>query len=229
MHRKFILINTFSNHDRHSRRHFVEFDVSNACTCDVTVVTSCVSAFLIGFIVSAPSRSRDRHTLAFIPLFPRLGHPLHKAQRISAAHVLNPSPFNPLKMPPPKRRFEAIDLTEEDSPIYSSQRASSSQGHAYAQWSQSSPNGRAPKQSRTTASSRTPSGASQNDPVYIDDDEEEDVSATQGFTEQEYSWILYGQMHAKIVGVRYYDGYATVGEMVVVRRDPSNPYDSKFL
>jgi SWI/SNF-related matrix-associated actin-dependent regulator of chromatin subfamily A3 len=156
-----------------------------------------------------------------------LGIDFIKTSYIAAGHVLSFAPFNALKMPPQKRHWEAIDLTEEESPFYSSQRASTSQG--YAQSSQSSPDGRAPKQSRTLAPSRTASGASQQDPVYIDDDEEEDVSATQGFTEQEYSWMLYGQMHAKIVGVRYYDGYATVGEMVVVRREPSNPYDSKFL
>jgi SWI/SNF-related matrix-associated actin-dependent regulator of chromatin subfamily A3 len=71
------------------------------------------------------------------------------------------------------------------------------------------------------------SGASQ-DPVYVDDDEEEDFSATQGLSEQEYSWMLYGVMHGKIVGCRYYSGYATVGEMVMVKREPSNQYDSRF-
>lgn len=131
--------------------------------------------------------------------------------------------------PSQKRSFE-LDQTEE-SPFCSSQHASSSQG--YAQSSQSSAYGRAPKQPRTSSSAtanRTPSGASQQDPVYIDsddDDEEEDVAATQGFTEQEYSWMMYGVMHGKIVGVRYYNGYATVGEMVVVRREPQNQYDRK--
>jgi SWI/SNF-related matrix-associated actin-dependent regulator of chromatin subfamily A3 len=131
-------------------------------------------------------------------------------------------------MAPSKRPIETIDLTEDDSPFYSSQPyayASSSQG--YAQSSQISPSSRAAKQPRTSAYSRTTSGASQQDPVFIDD-EEEDTSATQGFTEQEYSWTLYGGMHAKIVGVRYYDGYATVGEMVVLRREPNNAYDSKL-
>jgi SWI/SNF-related matrix-associated actin-dependent regulator of chromatin subfamily A3 len=123
-------------------------------------------------------------------------------------------------MAPKKRPAESIDLTD-DSPFYSSQpnaNASSSQG--YAQSAQSSPHGRAPKQARTA------SGAPQ-DPVYVDDDDEEDVSATQGFTEHEYSWTLYGIMHGKVVGCRYYNGYATVGEMVVVRREPNNAYDSR--
>ncbi|KAH7402017.1 SNF2 family N-terminal domain-containing protein [Phaeosphaeria sp. MPI-PUGE-AT-0046c] len=124
--------------------------------------------------------------------------------------------------PSQKRSFEPLDYTE-NSPYSSFQHASSSQ---------SSPLGRAPKQPRTTSSAtvnRTPSGASQQDPVYIDSDDEEDVMATQGFTEQEYSWMLYGVMHGKIVGVRYYNGYATVGEMVVVRREPTNQYDRNAI
>lgn len=132
---------------------------------------------------------------------------------------------------PPKRRAEAIDLTD-DSPSYSpsqghahassSQHPSSSHGYAH---SQSSPTARAPKQPRTATYNRAASGASQQDPVYIDDDDEEDASATQGMSEQEYGWTLYGVMHGKIVGVRFYNGYATVGEMVVVRREPNNQYD----
>jgi SWI/SNF-related matrix-associated actin-dependent regulator of chromatin subfamily A3 len=145
---------------------------------------------------------------------------------------------------PPKRPAEAIDLTD-DSPFHSSQPhapSSSSPSHGYAQPSSSqgyaqssrtSPYGRAPKQPRTAAYNRTASGNSQQDPVYIDDDEEdgsqEAPGATQGFSEQEYSWTLYGVLHGKIVGVRYYNGYATVGEMVVPRREPHNQYDSKLI
>jgi SWI/SNF-related matrix-associated actin-dependent regulator of chromatin subfamily A3 len=109
-------------------------------------------------------------------------------------------------MAPPKRAAEAIDLTDDTST-----------------------RGRAPKQQRTAYNS-TQSGASQQDAVYIDDDdEEEDMSATQGMSEQLYSWTLYGTMHGKIVGVRYYTGYATEGEMVVVRREPHNAYDSNAI
>ena len=36
-------------------------------------------------------------------------------------------------------------------------------------------------------------------------------------------------LDTKIVGVQYYTGYASVGEYVVVRREPSNPYDSNAL
>lgn len=40
---------------------------------------------------------------------------------------------------------------------------------------------------------------------------------------------LYGILNTKIVGCRYYDGRATVGEYVKVRREPGNPYDSNAL
>ena len=36
-------------------------------------------------------------------------------------------------------------------------------------------------------------------------------------------------LHTKAVGVQYYTGYASVGEYVLVRREPSNPYDSNAL
>lgn len=133
----------------------------------------------------------------------------------------------------PKRPAETIDLTD-DTPFYSSQshrHGSSSQAYAHPSSSQSyahsSPHSRPSKQPRT-GYARTTSGTSQQDPVYIDDDEEE-VSATQGTSDQQYNWTLYGQMHDKIVGCRYYNGYATTGEMVILRREPSNQYDSNAI
>ncbi|KXX82067.1 putative SWI/SNF-related matrix-associated actin-dependent regulator of chromatin subfamily A member 3-like 1 [Madurella mycetomatis] len=40
---------------------------------------------------------------------------------------------------------------------------------------------------------------------------------------------FYGSLESKIVGVRYYNGMATAGEVVVCRREPSNPYDSNAI
>ena len=40
---------------------------------------------------------------------------------------------------------------------------------------------------------------------------------------------LLGILDTKIVVVQYYTGYATPGEHVIVRREPSNPYDSNAL
>ena len=40
---------------------------------------------------------------------------------------------------------------------------------------------------------------------------------------------LYGFLETKVVGIQYYNGYATNGEHVLVRREPANPYDSNAL
>ena len=47
---------------------------------------------------------------------------------------------------------------------------------------------------------------------------------TDEFDDDNYQrFELYGTMSTKIVGIRYYNGTATVGEFCVVRREPSNP------
>jgi SWI/SNF-related matrix-associated actin-dependent regulator of chromatin subfamily A3 len=38
-----------------------------------------------------------------------------------------------------------------------------------------------------------------------------------------------GDLHTKIVGVRYYRGHATLGEHVILRREPSNQYDRNAI
>jgi SWI/SNF-related matrix-associated actin-dependent regulator of chromatin subfamily A3 len=141
----------------------------------------------------------------------------------------------------PKRRAETIDLTSDDTPFYSSSsqpRAHSSsfqsQGYADSQGYSSSPH-RAPKQPRTAynQAQRTTSGASQADAIFIEEDEDdasqEVPDATQAYNQQQYDYTLYGKIQAKIVGVRYYSGYATTGEMVVLRREPHNPYDANAI
>lgn len=111
-------------------------------------------------------------------------------------------------MAPHKRPYNAIDLTGDEP------RKQSRTAHGASQ------------------SSRVQLGSSQDAPLVIDDGEEEDGSqeapdASQGYNEAEYSYGLYGEMTSKIVGCRFYNGYATVGEMVIIRREPNNPYDSR--
>ncbi|KAJ4361537.1 hypothetical protein N0V95_001789 [Ascochyta clinopodiicola] len=145
-------------------------------------------------------------------------------------------------MAPQKRQYS--DLGNESSPFNSPHspsstrytHPSSSQGYAL-----SSPSGqhvRAPKQPRLAQNahpSHTISGSSQHEPLVIDsDDDEDDTSqevpdSTQGYNEQQYSYDLYGMLQNKIVGVRYYSGYATVGEMVICRREPQNRYDRNAI
>ncbi|EOA81007.1 uncharacterized protein SETTUDRAFT_174657 [Exserohilum turcica Et28A] len=98
---------------------------------------------------------------------------------------------------------------------------------------------RAPKHARTShdqAPQPTP-GASQANSIFIDDDEDEDEDdasqeapdATQGYSQQYDEYLLYGILDNNIVGVRYYTGYASRGEMVVLRREPHNPYDANAI
>ncbi|RDL39831.1 putative SWI matrix-associated actin-dependent regulator of chromatin subfamily A member 3-like 1 [Venustampulla echinocandica] len=42
-------------------------------------------------------------------------------------------------------------------------------------------------------------------------------------------WLYMGAIHDKIVGIRYYDGVATTGEQVMVKREPTNIYDRNAI
>ncbi|KAF8858265.1 hypothetical protein BDZ45DRAFT_674055 [Acephala macrosclerotiorum] len=44
-----------------------------------------------------------------------------------------------------------------------------------------------------------------------------------------FGWVCLGVIEDKIVGVRYYNGYATPGEQVMVMREPGNPHDSNAI
>lgn len=47
--------------------------------------------------------------------------------------------------------------------------------------------------------------------------------------EEGFGWVHIASMDAKIVGIRFYHGYATAGEQVMIRREPGNPYDSNAI
>jgi SWI/SNF-related matrix-associated actin-dependent regulator of chromatin subfamily A3 len=62
-------------------------------------------------------------------------------------------------------------------------------------------------------------------PQLVDDEPEAiDLSQDRSRPEKE----LYGHIDIKIVGIRYYDGYAVDGEMVMPQREPSNPVSWLF-
>jgi hypothetical protein len=57
-----------------------------------------------------------------------------------------------------------------------------------------------------------------------------EIDLTEDFDDDVYeNFQLYGILNTKIVGCRFYDGRATVGEYVKVRREPSNPYDTNAI
>ncbi|KAL1968966.1 hypothetical protein VTN77DRAFT_800 [Rasamsonia byssochlamydoides] len=56
------------------------------------------------------------------------------------------------------------------------------------------------------------------------------VQGSQDFDDAAYNnYELYDDLHTKIVGVRYYRGHATLGEHVILKREPGNPYDSNAI
>lgn len=42
-------------------------------------------------------------------------------------------------------------------------------------------------------------------------------------------WSYMGAIHDNIVGIRYYNGVATIGEQVMVKREPTNIYDKNSI
>ena len=93
-----------------------------------------------------------------------------------------------------------------------------------------------PKAPRSTNSSfRSPNPpASQSVDAAESEDDENDAREVINFTQDagntgNETFELYGNLNTKIVGIRYYNGYATVGEHVVYRREPGNPYDRNAI
>jgi len=133
-----------------------------------------------------------------------------------------------------KRPAEAIDLTNDDGSDID-RDVTPQPAHPPL------PPGPRPKLPRLSPSSTSrhasqcyAAGSSQLNPLTIDDEDEdagaEEVpDASQSFNEDEARFSLYGTMASKIVGVRYYDGVATVGEMVILRREPHNQYDRNAI
>ncbi|CZT42223.1 related to helicase-like transcription factor [Rhynchosporium secalis] len=60
-------------------------------------------------------------------------------------------------------------------------------------------------------------------------DEDEEIMDFSQEAEEGHGWVCIGAIDGKIVGVRYYNGYATVGEQVMVKRESGNPYDSNAV
>ncbi|KAF2266380.1 hypothetical protein CC78DRAFT_513897 [Lojkania enalia] len=139
-----------------------------------------------------------------------------------------------------KRHIDTIDLTDDCHDRVSSSQTftnpSSSQGYTESQPTSSEP--RPAKHARVengygaSQPYHIASGGSQADALLIDDDdehEEKEDDVVDLTREKQYQYHLYGILPAKIVGCRYYNGYATIGEMVVLRREPYNQYDSNAI
>ncbi|KAF5591503.1 helicase-like transcription factor [Fusarium pseudoanthophilum] len=115
---------------------------------------------------------------------------------------------------PAKRAHDLIDLTGDDE-SETRQKRPVPNGHHNQQ--QHSPGQGGTSVYGSSSSQAAPSSTAE--PDYLDLTQDDDGPPLE----------LYGTFHGKIVGVRYYRGYASAGENVLCRREPNNQYDSNAI
>ena len=142
-----------------------------------------------------------------------------------------------------KRTYDVIDLTgdhENNSTEPRSQKAARisnpASGLTSSQSVNSSNHSSSQNQSnyassQTSHAPRASQSSSQAiyDELYGGEDFDEEADTSDRFDSYILSLQLYGSMNTKIVGCRYYNGYITSGESVLLIREPSNPYDSNAI
>jgi SWI/SNF-related matrix-associated actin-dependent regulator of chromatin subfamily A3 len=65
--------------------------------------------------------------------------------------------------------------------------------------------------------------------AWLDINEENEIIDLSEDVDEGFGWTCVGAIEGKIVGIRYYSGYATMGEQVMIKREPGNPYDSNAI
>ncbi|KAH6672708.1 SNF2 family domain-containing protein [Plectosphaerella plurivora] len=122
----------------------------------------------------------------------------------------------------PKKRSrpapEVIDLTDDSVQVPAPKRHASAAHHS----SQASRAAGSSQSAARGASRVYPTPAATQSSQF----EEEHLDLTQ---DDGPPMELYGTISTKIVGVRYYNGHATMGENVITIREPSNPYDTNAI
>ncbi|KAL8666559.1 MAG: hypothetical protein Q9202_001357 [Teloschistes flavicans] len=120
-----------------------------------------------------------------------------------------------------KRAIDTVDLTGDDDTQPSSKAPRSTSplpsSPVPVQPSQTQPTGSQPLQSQSHS--------------WIEDEANNTIMVPQETDEGPdfEQWELYGTMRTKIVGVQYYNGYATNGEYVSVAREPTNQFDPNAI
>ncbi|KAF6820228.1 rad5-like protein (SNF2 family domain-containing protein) [Colletotrichum sojae] len=134
-------------------------------------------------------------------------------------------------MPPRRKRgpppvVDLVSSEADDSAPPPSKKISGPRAVSFGQ--HDADNRRAgPSGSAQAASSSAHAGASFQNASSDEADEPELFDLTQA--PDGPARELYGNLDTKIVGVRYYNGYASQGEVVVCLREPNNPYDSNAI
>jgi SWI/SNF-related matrix-associated actin-dependent regulator of chromatin subfamily A3 len=139
-----------------------------------------------------------------------------------------------------RKRVEIVDLTADDSndtkhldtPVREAKRP-----HASNRQPPPTPSTARDRSSFSYGGMPLLSGSQQRTPAERQawlDENEDDVDETIGSTQLDAAdgidqLVHYGNLDARIVGVRFYSGFASPGEVVMIRREPGNPYDSNAI
>lgn len=118
-----------------------------------------------------------------------------------------------------KRPSGYIDLTNDDGDENPQRKHARISGpnHGISQ----------PRPSQSLRAAEVPA-VSTRDQWGVDNEEDEIIDLSQDIDEG-VGWTVLGSLDGKIVGIRYYVGYATPGEQVIIKREPGNPYDSNAV
>ncbi|KAF2673342.1 hypothetical protein BT63DRAFT_437066 [Microthyrium microscopicum] len=126
----------------------------------------------------------------------------------------------------PDRQFQLPVSRKNPKTTHHTHHTQSSQPSSYLASSQAQSSQRNPSFHQNIHSDITiPDEFFSDDDDWVADDLE--VNPTQNY--QNAADCLYGALESKIVGVRFYNGYVTSNEHVLVRREPNNPYDSNAI
>lgn len=122
-----------------------------------------------------------------------------------------------------KRASEWVDLTADNEEREFWNPSSSSGSRKQARSSQTG----------GPSSSRSQPQASQSLTAHdqwgvLENGEDEIIDLSQDVDEG-HGWTNLGSLRDKIVGVRFYNGLASPGEQVMIKREPGNPYDSNAI
>ncbi|KAL2426460.1 Helicase-like transcription factor [Exophiala dermatitidis] len=135
----------------------------------------------------------------------------------------------PLPTPPPSSQARA----SHGGPYPNSQSQSSPSSDYYRSQPTLTPASKAERERWALPTPGSATTTKHNTFPSTQDDEADiarEIDLTEDFDDDVYeNYQLYGILNTKIVGCRYYDGRATVGEYVRVRREPSNPYDTNAI
>ncbi|KAI4842603.1 SNF2 family DNA-dependent ATPase domain-containing protein [Aureobasidium sp. EXF-8845] len=152
----------------------------------------------------------------------------------------------------PKRKRDVVDLTDGTRSTPKTARTTSTRTPSHSQssagpgstaaggrslartpsWTQPSPSSRRSRTAQVPPWTPPQQHSQAERDAWLqeeDNDIWENVASSQAPPVAHEQYQKYGSLDTKIVGVRFYTGFATVGERITIKREPSNPYDSNAI